>query len=43
VEVDGVGGIGSEDTRVVNVATLLEGSLNMSLRSICFTDESCGL
>jgi hypothetical protein len=43
VEFDGVGDMGSEDTTVVDVATLLEGSLNMSLRSVCFTDETCGL
>ena len=43
MEVDGFGDIGSEDTIVVDVATLLEGSLNMSLRSVCFTDESCRL
>ena len=43
MEADGVGDIGSEDTTVVDEATHLEGSLNMSLRSICFTDESRGL
>jgi hypothetical protein len=42
VEVDGVGDMGSEDTTVVDVATPLEGSVNTSLRSVCFTDETCG-
>jgi len=34
VEVEGLGDMGSEDTTVVDVATLLEGSSNMSLRSV---------
>jgi len=42
VEVDGVGDMGSENTSVVYVTAPLEGSVNMSLRSVCFTDETCG-
>jgi hypothetical protein len=42
VEFVGVGDIGSEDSTVVDVATLLEGPLNMSLRSVCFADETWG-
>jgi hypothetical protein len=34
VEVEGLGDMGSEDTTVVDAATLLEDSLNMSLRSV---------
>jgi hypothetical protein len=35
--------MGSEDTTVIDAAIVLEGYLNMSLRSACFTDETCGL
>jgi hypothetical protein len=38
-EVDGAGDKGSGDTTTVDVQTLLEVFLNMSLRSTCFTDE----
>jgi hypothetical protein len=39
-DVDGVGDKGSGDTTVVNVETLLDAFLNMSLRSACFIDEA---
>jgi hypothetical protein len=39
-EVDGAGDMESGDTKVVDVRTLLEVFLNMSLRSACFTDEA---
>jgi len=36
---DEVGDKGSGDTTMVHVQTLLEASLNMSLRCDCFTDK----
>jgi hypothetical protein len=39
-EVDGVGEKGSGDTTAVDVQTLLETFLNMTLRSAYFTDEA---
>jgi len=38
--VDGVGGKGLRDTTTVDVQTLLETSLNMSLKSACFIDDA---
>jgi len=38
-QVDVVGDRESEDTTAVDVQTLAEASLNMSLRSTCFTNE----
>jgi hypothetical protein len=38
-EVDGVGDKGLEDITTVDVHTLLEAFVNVSLRSACFTDE----
>jgi len=38
-EDDEVGDKGSGDTTMVDVQTLLEASLNMSLRYDCFIDE----
>jgi hypothetical protein len=38
-QVDVVGDRGSEDTTAVDVQTLAEAFLNMSLRSTCFTNE----
>jgi len=39
-EDDGVGGKGLADTTTVDVQTLLETSLNMSLKSACFIDDA---
>ena len=36
-EVEGVGDKDSEDTTIIDIQTLLEAFLNMSLRSACFT------
>jgi hypothetical protein len=39
-EVDGVQDKGSGETTTAEVQTLLEPSLNLSLRSACFTDKA---
>jgi hypothetical protein len=39
-EVDGVGDTGSGDTTTVDVQTLLEAFLNMSLSSACFNNTA---
>jgi hypothetical protein len=39
-EVDGVGEKVSGDTTVVDIQTLLEAFLNMSLRYACYSDET---
>ena len=39
-EVDGVGDKGSGDTALVDIETLLEASLDISLVSACFIDET---
>jgi len=39
-DVDGVGGKGLGYTTTVDVQTLLETALNMSLKPACFTDDA---
>jgi len=39
-DIDGVGDKRSGDTTAIDVDTHLEGFLNVSLKSACFTDEA---